>query len=238
MSEGFAEFSAALTAQHAGGWEASDTFWQQARARVLGKPRGGRGDFASAGPILLGTRLETADTPGAYSAIVYAKGAYVLHMLRMTMWDGAAAEPDHRFMAMMADFAKSHAGKSPTTLDFQRTVERHLVPQLDLRGDGKLDWFFAQWVAGTEIPTVRGELSVKPEGEAFLITGSLRQEDVAESFLSFLPLYADFGKEGMARRGGVRLAGTAPTPLELRVRLPKKPKAITWNVHYDWLTRN
>jgi aminopeptidase N len=86
--------------------------------------------------------------------MVYAKGAYVVHMLRMMM-RGQGGEGDSRFIGMMKDFTSSFSGKNPSTRDFQTVVERHMVPAMNAAGDGKMDWFFQQWVDGTEIPRYR-----------------------------------------------------------------------------------
>ena len=40
-----------------------------------------------AGPVWLGERMDSAHNQSAYDAVVYRKGAYVLQMLRMMMWD-------------------------------------------------------------------------------------------------------------------------------------------------------
>ena len=62
-------------------------------------------DFASrfryeAGPITQGWRLSTYKTPSA-GFLIYPKGGYVLHMLRMQMYDWSSKDPDARFIEMM-----------------------------------------------------------------------------------------------------------------------------------------
>jgi aminopeptidase N len=99
-----------------------------------------------AGPISLGTRLASSLSPIDYNLLVYEKGAYVLHMLRMLMYDFKAGNDD-AFRAMMQDFVTTYRGRSATTEDFRRVVEEHM--------GGDLGWFFDQWVHGTAIPTYR-----------------------------------------------------------------------------------
>jgi Peptidase family M1 domain len=144
LSEGFAEFSAALALQYTKGLAASDRFWESARRHILAKPRGAAIANDEAGPLSLGLRLNSARNSDAYTAMVYSKGAYVLHMLQMTMRDVTAANPDQAFAAMMHDYLKTYAGRAATTRDFQTVVERHMVPALNATGDGKADWFFAR----------------------------------------------------------------------------------------------
>src|SRR6202035_2209843 len=109
--------------------------------------------------------------------------AYVLHMLRMMMWEAGAPNPDDRFIAMMKDFTATWAGKSPSTADFQKVVERHVVPAMNATGDGKMDWFFQQWVYGTEIPRYTENLKIeKAGGDGYRISGKVTQEGVGKDF--------------------------------------------------------
>jgi aminopeptidase N len=78
--------------------------------------------------------------------LAYEKGAYILHMLRMAMYDWNTGS-DEAWRAMMQDFVASHAGGEATTESFRGTVERHFGEDMG--------WFFDQWVYGTAVPTYR-----------------------------------------------------------------------------------
>ena len=239
LSEGFAEFSAALAVQHARGWEDYAKFWRE-RAQVdpLEDPRQRRAAARGAGPITQGWRLcRPPRAPRPTALLIYSKGAYVLHMLRMMMWETGSPNPDARFIAMMQDFTKTYAGKSPSTEDFETVVERHMTPALNLRGDGSMDWFFDQWVDGTEIPKITGDLKVAAAGDGYKITGTVKQEGVSEGFATLVPLYVDFGKGEQARLGAVKLVGSSSFPMDVTVKLPKKPKRIVPNAMGDVLAR-
>jgi hypothetical protein len=87
LSEGFATFSAGLYLQLTEKTpDKYQKYWQNAQKYLLEKNNYGnrRND---AGPVWLGERLDSAHNQSAYDAVVYRKGAYVLHMLRMMMWD-------------------------------------------------------------------------------------------------------------------------------------------------------
>ncbi len=43
-----------------------------------------------AGPVTLGTRLLSSEFPEGYEAISYGRGAWLFHMLRTMLKDGAA----------------------------------------------------------------------------------------------------------------------------------------------------
>src|SRR5262249_2410381 len=124
-----------------------------------------------AGPIAMGLRMGSAHTPGAYQRVVYSKGAYVLHMLRSLMW--SSKEGDAPFMAMMHDFVQTHLHKPASTESFMAVVEKHMSPQMDLAGNGKMDWFFREWVYGTEVPHYKFDYTVTQEGNGFQLKGSL-----------------------------------------------------------------
>ena len=34
-------------------------------------------------------------------------------------------------------------------------VEKHMTPEMDVEGNHRIDWFFNEWVYGTEIPRYR-----------------------------------------------------------------------------------
>src|SRR4029077_3017305 len=165
-----------------------------------------------AGPITQGWRLSTPRTPGA-GYLIYPKGAYVLHMLRMAMYDWSSKDPDARFIAMMKDYAATYGGGFASTADFQKVVERHMVPAMNATGDGRMDWFFNQWVYGTEVPRYVSSLQVeKDEGDQYRIHGEIRQEGVGKDFRALVPLEVDFGKDDIVRIGMVRMTGETSVP--------------------------
>jgi hypothetical protein len=238
MEEGFAEASAALALQHTEGWEAYDHVWRAARKAIFETPPGSAMASNDAGPITQGIRLSTQRSPAAYRALVYEKGAYVLHMLRMLLWDGASPTPDHRFMEVMHDYAATFAGRQATTADFQRILERHMTPALNATGDGRLDWFFRQWVYGTGAPRLTADLHLEPAaGDQVRIKGRVSQADVAADFRSLVPIYLDLDKGQTVRAGLLPLVGNVTVPVDVTVRPPKKPRGVEINAHGDVLSR-
>ncbi len=163
ISEGFAEYSGALYAamyhqddevleRMTGAWR-NDILGQGNIRAMLGFDRYGfppqmmRFSKGSAsGPISIGRRLRSGEAPIDYNILVYEKGAYVLHMLRMMFYDFRAGN-DEPFCVMMRDFVETHRGGEASTDDFRRVVERH--------AGADMGWFFDQWVYGTAIPTYR-----------------------------------------------------------------------------------
>ncbi len=235
LSEGFAEFSTALVLELTRGPEAYDRFWERRRLDVLGTSKEVAMPAYAAGPIVLGFRAADDRSPGAVQSLIYSKGGFVLHMLRMAMRDHEARS-DERFFAMMKDFANSFAGRSATTEDFKAVVERHMVPELDATRDGKIDWFFDQWVYGTEIPRYETDVAVEKLGkDKYRLTGTLSQSGVSDGFVALVPAYVDFGKGERAQFGRAPFRGNASQRLDLTLDLPKKPKGVVLNARYEVL---
>jgi hypothetical protein len=91
LSEGFAEFTAALLLEVNSGRKKADAFWEARRDEVFAKTTGVANH--EAGAITQGFRLRTPRSPGAGQATVYSKGAFIVHMLRMMMREEGHARP-------------------------------------------------------------------------------------------------------------------------------------------------
>jgi hypothetical protein len=238
LSEGFAEFSAALVMHQTAGMAKYNEFWDKAAKRIFESPRGSAYANCDVGPITQGWRLSSQRTPRAYQSLIYEKGAFVLHMLRMLMWDVKQKNPDAPFIEMMKDFVTSYSEKNPTTADFQKVVERHMTPDMNATGDGKLDWFFGQWVYGMEIPTMQSKFDVTDTGDSvYKIAGEVSVSGVSDDFRTLVPLYVDFGGGAMSRLGTMRVKGNAKVPVNFEMKLPKKPKKVLVNAMHDVLVR-
>jgi hypothetical protein len=237
LSEGFADFTSALVVQLTGGAGAYNNFWEESRKSIVQRPAGASIDNLEAGPMTLGWRLNTFRNDSA-SGLVYTKGAYVLQMLRMLMQDRNKQPSDADFIAAMTDFATTYAGRNASTDDFKHMLEKHIVPALDATGDGKLDWFFDQWVYGTEIPRLTSSLKVEDGAEGKVrISGSISQAEVGASFTTLVPLYAEFDKGQVVRIASIPMIGSSTRPINFEVALPKKPRAVKINAMHDVLAK-
>lgn len=239
LNEGFADFTAALVLQATGGAKKYNDFWETSRKSIVTKPVRAFVDNIAAGPITQGYRLYTWRNQSAYQALVYEKGAYVLHMLRMLMQDRSnKANPDEAFIAMMSDFARTYAGRNATTADFKRMVERHMTPTLNATGNGSADWFFDQWVHGTAIPKLTSKFDVQAAADGkFHISGSITQAEVPDDFKVMVPVYAEFDKGQIFKIAAIPLVGNSTRPVDFEVKMPKKPKSVSINAMHDVLAR-
>jgi Carboxypeptidase regulatory-like domain/Peptidase family M1 domain len=239
LSEGFAEFAAGLFLQQAVGkkWQKDYIdFWERQRVRILEKNNFGVSPN-DAGPLWLGTRLISPRTPQAYQGVTYSKGAYVLGMLRSLMYDDHATGPEHEkdFMAMMHDFMETYRNSPASTESFKAVAEKHMPKQLDLEGNGRLDWFFKEWVYGTLVPRYVFSSNVQPgEPGKFKIHTELTQSEVDNSFAMFVPIFADFGA-GMVRLGQIEMIGNSTRKVDFI--LDRQPKKVALNAYKDVLER-
>jgi hypothetical protein len=236
LSEGFAEFTSALVLQQTGGWGRYNNFWEKARRAILETPRGAQIPNSEAGPISQGWRLASWQNPGASDVIVYQKGAYVMHMLRMAMWDPKSG--DEAFIRMMKEYATTYAGKNPTTEDFQRIVEKHAPATLKLTSDNKLNWFFNEWVYGVAIPKYDAKIEAKEIGGGkYKVSGTITQSSVPDTFAMPVPIYVWFDKTNFVRLGSTVIVGNSTKNVDVELPFPKKPVKFTVNAMHDVLSR-
>ena len=235
LSEGFADFSAGLFLQlvekkH----DKYLKYWDRARHTIVDKNNFGNRPN-DAGPLWMGLRLNTFKTPGAYNRLVYPKGGYVLHMLRSLMWDPKTG--DQNFIDMLHDFVATNLQKNASTESFQEIVQKHMTPALNLEGNGRINWFFREWVYGTEVPSYRLDysLSNEPDGKV-LFKGTITQSGVSDHFHMSVPLYFDFDGS-ISRAGSVPLHGNQ-TAKEFQIHLPKKPRKVMLNGEFDVLAED
>lgn len=233
LSEGFADFSAGIFLQYT---EKNPDkylkYWEHGSERILEKNQWGR-RANDAGPIWMGLRLNTFKTPGAYNRIVYPKGGYILHMLRSIMFDRKTG--DDQFIEMMKDFVKTYYNKNASTEGFKRIVEKHMPPNLDLDRNKRMDWFFNEWVYGTEVPAYKLQYTLTPEpGGKMLLKATITQSGVSANFKMLVPVYLEVDGK-FYRLGEGTLVGNATTP-EFTVRLAQKPKRVVLNAFHDVLS--
>jgi hypothetical protein len=224
MSEGFAEFSASLYVQFVRHDQKKFLeFWDDLRDQIV-QARPATHDIKpyTIGPVTQGYRLSNGKTRGAYRFLVYPKGAYILHMLRMMYF--SAREGDKNFQEMMKDFVQTNFNRDVSTEDFKRAVEKHMTRDMDLDGNQRMDWFFNQWVYGTEMPSYKFEYQLSADGTGF--SGRVTQSGVSDAFKMRVPVYVDLGK-GWMKLGSANIAGNASVDLkDIKIGQPVKRVAI------------
>jgi hypothetical protein len=239
LSEGFAEFAAGLFLQQAVGskWQKDYVdFWERQRKRILDKNNFGVTPN-DAGPLWLGLRLISPRSEEAYQGVTYSKGAYILNMLRSLMHDdkGPVENHDHVFIDMMHDFVESHRDAPASTESFKAIVEKHMTKEMDLQRNGKMDWFFNEWVYGTQVPKYNFKYEIAPAGNGGVrVHVEVTESEVDDHFGMLIPVYADFG-DGWVRLNQIGMAGNSTRKVDFV--LDRQPKKMGFNVYKDVLER-
>jgi hypothetical protein len=133
LSEGFSQYFAALYAQQSRGDRIFTDMLRQFRRWAL--------DESDQGPVHLGYRLGHIKSDlRIFRALVYNKGAGVLHMLRRLLGDES-------FFAGLRRFYADRRYQKAGTDDFERAMEAETGHTLDR--------FFERWIYNTEMPRIR-----------------------------------------------------------------------------------
>jgi len=236
MSEGFANTSASIFLQLSRP-KPDDfrEFWKQQRRLITEKNAQGFRPI-DVGPVTMGFRLSTQKTGwDIYQNLVYPKGAFILHMVRMMMW--SPKEGDDLFRATMHDFLATYRLQAATTEDFKAVVEKHMSPAMDLDGNHKMDWFFNEYVYGTDLPSYHFESQITQNGDATSLHFKLVQSGVPAGFKMLVPIYLELADGRVMRMGAISMVG--PMTAERTVQLPKPPspvKRALINYFYDVLS--
>jgi len=133
LSEGFAQYFAALYAQHQKGDELFGSVMRQMRKWAV--------DQSDQGPVSLGYRLgHVRNQSRVFRALVYNKGAVVLHMLRRLMGDEAFFRGIRRFYR---------------TSRFHKAGTEDLRAAMEAEAGRPLDRFFERWIYGSTLPKLK-----------------------------------------------------------------------------------
>ena len=235
MREGFAHESATIFLQNTQQMDKFFEFWKLERRLITEKNQFGFRPI-DVGPVTMGRRLNSPKAGfDIYEDLVYPKGAYILHMVRMMMW--TPKEGDARFIDTMHDFLQTYRLKAASTEDFKATVEKHMSPKMDLDRNQRMDWFFNQYVYGTDLPNYRFESEVTPSGEGSRLHFKLTESGVGEDFKMLVPLYLELADGKVVELGAMTIHGSKT--IDQTVQLPKfsaPVKRALINYYYDVLS--
>ena len=239
MSEGFADMSASLyLTLIEKNSKKFITFWNDERELLLEK--GAQGFRAiDAGPLTMGYRTSNSRTGfDTTRRLIYPKGAYVLHMLRMMMHDRQTG--DQQFKQMMQDFVKTYSGKAATTEDFKAIVEKHMTREMDLEGNHKMDWFFNEYVYGTQLPSYKLDSSFETGSDGDIVLNfKLSQSNVEDKFRMLVPIYLEMPDGNFAFLGRAHITGNTSFEQKVPLKgLKTKPKRAMLNYYDDVLASN
>ena len=222
LMEALANYSALLYLEKRRGTHALELMLDSYRDVLLAKSESGQ-LVESAGPIVLGTRLESSQEPRAWRTVTYGKGTWIVQMLRQRMGD-------ERFFAMLAELARRYDRKEVTTENFRRLAAEFVPKPSD---DPQLATFFDQWIYGTGIPMLKLAYTVKGVAPALRLVGAVTQSGVDEDFTAQIPVEIKVAG-GKTITHWVRSANGAVT---FAVALKQAPQRVTLDPHHAVLRR-
>jgi Peptidase family M1 domain len=228
LMEALANYSALLYLEKTKGRRVMDAMLDEYRQELLTRSDNGE-TIDAAGPIVLGSRLESSLEPRAWRAITYGKGSWIMHMLRLRMGD-------ERFFSMLGEIIKRYARVEISTENFRALASEFLPPRSD---DPKLETFFDQWVYGTGIPALKLSYTVKAKGARWALEGTLTQSDVPADFEALAPVEIQLprGRDGVLPRPITRWVHCSDEPTAFTVDLPQVPTKVTLDPHNGVLKR-
>jgi aminopeptidase N len=113
-------------------------------------------------------------------------------------------------------------------------VEKHMLPAMDLDGNQKMDWFFNEYVYGTELPAYGFESSWDDKMNLKI---KLTQSNVSPNFKMTVPIYMELADGRVVRLGSLPVVGNNSNEqvVPLGNALKDKPKRVMINYYYDVL---
>jgi aminopeptidase N len=156
ISEGTAQYAAALWVLRSRGVDAFQDIMRDMADWALRK--------TEAGPLALGHRIGHLDDDSKlFRAVVYDKGAWVLHMLRGIIGEAA-------FRAGLVAFQAEHRFQKAGTSDLRRALEK--------AGGRDLAPYFETWVYRTELPQLSLDRTQDVVANGFRTTVRVKVRDL------------------------------------------------------------
>jgi hypothetical protein len=113
-------------------------------------------------------------------------------------------------------------------------VEKHMTQQMDLEGNGKMDWYFNEYVYGTVLPTYNFDHTIVngPNGD-FLLNLKLTQSNVDDNFRMLVPIHLELADGKIHYLGRGRITGNHSVEQQVPLHgLRDRPRRALIN-HYD-----
>jgi len=210
-------------------------YWREKQRLLLDKNDQGVRPL-DLGPLTTG-ELGTNNKPGEdpYQVLMTNKGAYVIHMLDMLYWTPAFG--DKPFKLAMQKFVRDFAGKTVRTEDFKAAMERSMTHAMDLQFNGKLDWFFNEYVYGTDIPhyTISSDFTVDSK-DITSVHLRMTQSNVSPTFVMLIPIYLEVTNGEVHEIFKVVMHGNGTIDQTFVLgKLPRPGKALLINYNSDVL---
>ena len=205
LSEGIAQYFAALYAEHQRGPQVFGGLLRDLAEWSL--------ETSDQGPVYLGYRLgHVKGDARIFRALVYNKGASVLHMLRRMLGDGVF------FRALKRFYTENHFEKAGTN-DLRKAFEQE--------SGRSLEGFFDRWIMGQDLPTLTASHTVSGDGASVTIRLEQPATQVFEFPVTVTLAYGDGSSDEMT---------VVANEAQLTKTLPLKRKLRSVEVNRDRIT--
>ena len=195
LSEGFAQYFGHLFFEHAEGRDRLVSLMLADKASYLNE------QGANLRPIY---DPSIGDLSKLLNQNNYAKGSWVLHMLRRLMGD-------ERFFAGIRDYYQTYRDRNALTSDFQQVMQSHA-------GQG-LDWFFKEWIYEPHYPTY--DVVWRWDETAKELRVRITQKQEGATFR--MPLDVEIKTNGTAQREVIEVSEREQT---FTFKLASKPSGV------------
>jgi hypothetical protein len=197
LSEAFAQYFAALYAQHERGDGVFTGILKQMRRWAMNE--------SDQGPVYLGYRLGHIKSDGrVFRALVYNKGAAVLHMLRRLIGDDAFFKGLRRFYA---------------SARFRKAGTDELKAAFEIEAGRSLDLFFERWIYGSTLPRLK--VNYRVEGNQLVV----HVDQLGEIFDVPVTLTVEFDD----RRKTNVIVAVSERSVDRRIPLAAPPRSVSIN---------
>jgi aminopeptidase N len=236
MSEGFANFSVGVYLLNTRPkMDDYRDFWNEQKKNLLQKNAKGVRPI-DAGALTLGQRVSNEKSgEDVYQMLIYSKGAYIMHMIEMMWW---TPQYQHApFKKSIQQFVTDYSGKSATTEEMKASFEKSMPKWADINGDGKLDWFFDEYVYGTELPHYTVTCDFSAADGITMAHFKVSQSNVSEKFAMVVPLYLQMEDGNTGFVGKMTMRGNTTVDKTVKLgKLPSPAKRMLVNYNADVLS--
>ena len=160
-------------------------------------------------PLGIGARLSP-------SVSIY-KGAFLIHQLRMLMYDFETGS-ERAFQTFLRDVCAKTNNELYTNADIQALAEKHY--------GAPLGWFFDQWLYGRGFPEYKGEYRIEKRDDGYYVTAKIKTEKVHDGFPAPVVVRVEFDD---GTNAFYRKPVTAPESEMVLGPYAEKPKEFYFN---------
>ena len=211
LSEGFATYFAALWDRAARGDSAFRATMSRIRRTVL----------ADTVAVTKRPVIDTTETNllALLNRNSYEKGAFVLHMLKAQVGEGA-------FFKALRSYYAAHHNATAVTDDLEQAMER--------ASGQRLDWFFDQWLRRPGYPEITAAWSFNAGTHEVVVDVSQGRRFGA--YRAPLTIVA-IDSAGTAHRATVQLSSASSSPTQVRIPLAAAPASLVLDPGVELLAR-